>query len=151
VQAQRQRAGVSFLRGPARALTNLGAVRRLTGDYAGAAQDLQQTLDITREIGNRDAELTDLNESGTLSRTRDDLGQACSCHQQALDLACEIGGAPQEAHALAALGRCALAAGRTAEADRLRHALAILQGTPAAKAAGVSAELDALPQRRTLP
>jgi hypothetical protein len=91
--------------GPARALlTNPGAVRRLTGHYHGAAQDQQQALGITREIGNRDAELTALNESGTLSRTRDDLGRACSCHQQALDLAREIGGAPQEAHALAALG-----------------------------------------------
>jgi hypothetical protein len=35
--------------------------------------------------------------------------------------------------------------------DRLRHALAILQRIGAAEAAGVSAELDALPQRRILP
>jgi hypothetical protein len=50
-----------------------------------------------------------------------------------------------EAHALAGLGRCALAAGRTTEAqDRLRHALAILRRIGAAEAPGVSAELDAL-------
>jgi len=42
--------------------------------------------------------------------------------------------------------RCARGAGRTAEAeDRLRQALAILQRIGAAEAAGVSAELDAMP------
>ena len=120
-------------------------MRRLTGDYPGAARDLQEALGISREVGNRDAELTALNESGTLSRTRDDLGQACTCHQQALDLARQIGSAPQEAHALAGLGRCAQAAGRTADAeDGLRKALAIFQRIGAAEATGVSAELDAL-------
>ena len=69
-----------------------------------------------------------------------------SCHQQALDLARQIGSALEEAHALAGLGRCARAAGRTAEAeDRLRQALAIFQRIGAAEAADVSAELDALP------
>jgi hypothetical protein len=46
--------------------------------------------------------------------------QAGSCHQQALDLARQIGSSWGEAHALAGLGRCALAAGHAAEAvDRL--------------------------------
>jgi tetratricopeptide (TPR) repeat protein len=99
-----------------------------------------------------DAEVTALNEAGTLSRTRGDLGQARACHQQALDLARQIGSPPEEAHALAGLGRCARAGGRAAEAaDRLRQALAIFQRIGAAEAAGVSAELDALPQRRILP
>jgi hypothetical protein len=48
--------------------------------------------------------------------------------------------------ALAGLGRCAPAAGRTPEAeDRPRQALAIFQRIGAAETAGVSAELDALP------
>ena len=99
-----------------------------------------------------DAEVTALNEAGTLSRTRGDLGQARACHEQALDLARRIGSPPEEAHALAGLGRCALAGGRAAEAeDRLQQALAIFQRIGAAEAAGVSAELDALPQRRILP
>jgi hypothetical protein len=52
-----------------------------------------------------------------------------------------------EARALAGLGRCARAAGRTAEAeDRLRQALAILRRIGAAEAADISAELDALPE-----
>ena len=130
----------------AEALTRLGAVRRVTGDYPGAARDLQEALDISREIGNPDAEVEALNESGTLSRIRGDLGSACSCHQQALNLARRLGIALEEAHALAGLGRCARAVGRTADAEAgLRQALAILQRIGAAEAAGVSAELDALP------
>ena len=34
--------------GVAEALTHLGAVRRITGDYPGAARDLQEALDIAR-------------------------------------------------------------------------------------------------------
>ena len=101
--------------GVAEALTHLGAVRRMTGDYPGAARDLQEALDIARQIGSPDAEVTALNESGTLSRIRGDLGQSRSCHQQALDLARQLGIPLEEAHALAGLGRCAQAAGRTAE------------------------------------
>jgi hypothetical protein len=53
-----------------------------------------------------------------------------------------------EAHALAGLGRCALGAGRPAEAEgTLRQALEIFQRIGAAEAAGVAAELDALPGR----
>ena len=43
-------------------------------------------------------------------------------------LARQIGSSSDEAHALAGLGRCALAAGHAAEAeDRLRQALEIFQ------------------------
>ena len=52
----------------AEALTRLGAVRRVTGDYPGAARDLQEALDISRQIGSPDAEVTALNESGTLEQ-----------------------------------------------------------------------------------
>jgi hypothetical protein len=63
-----------------------------------------------------------------------------------VNLARQLGIPLEEAHALAGLGRCARAAGRTAEAeDKLRQALAILQRIGAAQAADVSAELDALP------
>jgi tetratricopeptide (TPR) repeat protein len=121
-------------------------VRRLTGDYPGAARDLQEALDISRQIGSPDTEVTALNESGTLSRIHGDLSQARASHQQALDLARQHGIPLGEARALAGLGRCARAAGRTAEAeDRLRRALAIFQRIGAAEAADVSAELDALP------
>ena len=67
------------------------------------------------------------------------------CHRQALDLAREIGSAWDEAHALAGLGRCALAAGDTDGAKtRLRQARDIFQQIGAAEAPGVATELDAL-------
>ena len=67
------------------------------------------------------------------------------CHQQALEQARAIASPWTEAHALAGLGRCALAAGHTDEAaDMLRQALEIFQRIDAAEAAGVSAELDAV-------
>ena len=47
-----------------------------------------------------------------------DLRQDGSCHQQALDQAGQIGSSREEAHALAGLGRYALAAGRTASETR---------------------------------
>jgi len=81
----------------------------------------------------------------TLHRICGDLQQAGSCHQKALDLAHQIGDPWDEAHALAGLGRCALAAGCTAEAeDKLRQALKIFQRIGTADAADVSRELDAL-------
>ena len=130
----------------ANALTYLGTVRRLTGDFTGAARDLEEGLSIYRDIGNRSAEAEALNEAGTLYRVGGDLLQAAFYHQQALDLAREVGIAWDEAHALAGLGRCALSAGRTAEADgQLRQALEIFQRIGAAEAAGIAAELDALP------
>ena len=39
--------------GQASALTNLGDVRRLTGDYPGAARDLEEALGISRDLGDR--------------------------------------------------------------------------------------------------
>jgi tetratricopeptide (TPR) repeat protein len=120
--------------------------RRLAGDYPGAAEDLQEALGIFGDLGHQDAQITTLNESGTLSRARGDLGQARACHQQALDTARQLGRVLDEAHALAGLGRCALAAGSAADAQgQLRQALAIFQRIGAPEAIGVSAELDTLP------
>jgi Flp pilus assembly protein TadD len=86
-----------------------------------------------------------LNEVGTLYRVRGDLDRARTCHRQALDLARKIDSAWDEAHALAGLGRCALAEGRTAHAKSgLRQALEIFQRIGAAEATGVSTELDSL-------
>lgn len=58
----------------------------------------------SHDIGNLHGEVTIFNESGTLSMTRGDLSQACSCHQQALDLARQIGSGWDEAEALAGPG-----------------------------------------------
>jgi tetratricopeptide (TPR) repeat protein len=86
-----------------------------------------------------------LNEIGTLHRDRGELDQAEACHQQALDLAPEIDSSWDEAHALAGVGRCAIASGRNAEGRTgLRHALKIFQRIGAPEASDISAELTAL-------
>jgi Tfp pilus assembly protein PilF len=71
--------------------------------------------------------------------------EAEGCHRQALDLARAIASSWDEAHALAGLGRCALAAGHATQAEiLLRQALEIFQRTGAAEADGVARELTAL-------
>jgi tetratricopeptide (TPR) repeat protein len=103
-----------------------------------------EALGIFRDLGDRAGEPGALNEKGTLHRASGDLAQAQGCHQQALEQARAIASPSAEAHALAGLGRCALAAGHADEAaDMLRKAQGIFQRIGAAEAAGVSAELDA--------
>jgi tetratricopeptide (TPR) repeat protein/transcriptional regulator with XRE-family HTH domain len=132
--------------GRAYTLLYLGGLRLETGDYPAAARDLEEALGICRDTGNRGSEAQALNELGVLHRLRGDLRQAGSCHRQALDLAHQIGSSWDEAQALAGLGRCALASGHAAEAeDGMRQALEIFQRIGASEAAGIAAELDALP------
>jgi tetratricopeptide (TPR) repeat protein len=129
-------------------LLYLGRVRLADGDHPGAARDLAEALEILREVGDLGGEVEVLNEIATLHRVAGDLDLARSCHQQALDLARQIGSARDEAPALAGLGRCALAANRTAEAaDNLRRALEIFERIGAPEAAEVAAELAALTGR----
>jgi|ERR1700722_15378556 hypothetical protein len=121
------------------------AVFRRSGPVRQVLPATQEGLGIYQDLGNRDDQITALNEAGALSRTRGDLGRAWSCHQQALDLARQIGSPLEEAHAAGRPGPVRQAGGRTAEAeDRLRQALAIFQRIGAAGAADGTAELDAL-------
>jgi tetratricopeptide (TPR) repeat protein len=69
-----------------------------------------------------------LNDMGTLDRIRGDLDRSEALHRQALELAREIRSSWAEAHALAGLGRCALAAGNLIDGESaLRQALEIRQ------------------------
>jgi tetratricopeptide (TPR) repeat protein len=131
--------------GQAFPLLHLGVVRRETGDYPAAAQALDEALGIYCDLGDHAGELEVLNEKGTLHRVSGDLAQAQGCHQQALGQARAIAIPLIRAHALAGLGRCALAAGHATQAETLlRQALEIFQRIGAAEAAGLSAELDAV-------
>jgi len=117
-----------------------------TGDYPAAARALEQALGIYRDIGYRGAEAGVLNERGALHRVNGDLAQAEGCHRQALELARAFANSWDEAHAVAGLGRCALAAGHATQARvLLRQALEIFQQIGAAEAPDLLAELDALP------
>jgi DNA-binding SARP family transcriptional activator/tetratricopeptide (TPR) repeat protein len=134
--------------GQANSLLYLGIVWRESGRYAEAAAALADALARFRELGSVPAQVEALNETGSLHLARGDADQARACHQQALDLAREIASPRDEAAALAGLGRCALSAGDTAEAvDGLRRAQVIFERIGAAEAAGIAAELGALPAR----
>ena len=83
-----------------------------------------------------------LNETGTLRRVTGDLAWAEECHRQALDLARQICSSWDEAHALAGLGRCALAADHATQAEALlRQALEIFEKIGAPEAGDVSRDL----------
>jgi tetratricopeptide (TPR) repeat protein/transcriptional regulator with XRE-family HTH domain len=149
--AEALKAGMSIYRdlgnrlGQANALNEMAVLWRLTGDYPGAAEALEAALGIYQDLSDRLGQANALNEMGALHRVRGDLDQAGTCHRQALDLAREIDSSWDEAYTLAGLARCALAAGRTADAVAgLRQAQEIFQRIGAAEATGVAAELDAL-------
>lgn len=86
-----------------------------------------------------------LNETGTLHRVTGELAQARQCHQRSLELARAIASPWDEAQALAGLGRCAITASDTAQAEvLLRQAHEIFRQLGAADARAVLTELNAL-------
>ena len=130
--------------GQANALMYLGGVRRETGDYQAATEALEQALAIYHELGNRSGTTQALNERGTVHRLSGELALAEQCHQHALELARDILSPWDQAHALAGLGRCAIAANDTARAGSLlRQAHEIFQRIGTADAPFVLAELNA--------
>ncbi|QMU69811.1 tetratricopeptide repeat protein [Streptacidiphilus sp. P02-A3a] len=131
--------------GRGNALLHLGSVRRLTGDYLRAAQELDQALDIYRGTGDRSGAAEALNERGALHRVCGEPAAARDCHQRSLELSREIASPWDEAHALAGLGRCALAEDDAQRGeDLLRQALRIFEHMRAPEAQDVLSELDAL-------
>jgi tetratricopeptide (TPR) repeat protein len=131
-------------------LIGLGTVRRATGDNPGAAQVLERAVVISREIGDPGAEAEILNETATLYHASPAGPQN---YREAPTLSRAIGSHWDEAHALAGLGRCALAHGRTSDAtENLKQALDILRKIGAAEiTAEITAELDSLTQPRQDP
>ncbi len=130
--------------GEANALIYLGVVWRTVGDFPAAAQALQEAVALYRSLSDRGGEVEALNETGTLHRITGDLDNARLYHQQALDLALQIRSPWDQAHALAGLGRCDLAAGPPGDATaKLHDALMIFQQIGASEAAEVAAELQA--------
>jgi tetratricopeptide (TPR) repeat protein len=131
--------------GRASTLGELGVLQRLTGDFPSAARNLEQALDLYQEIGHLDGETETLSERATLYRVSGDLAQAEECYKRALGVA-RLNSTPRyEAHALAGLGRCALAAGHATQAETLlRQALEIFQRIGAGETSHLLADLSAL-------
>ena len=90
--------------GQAGALNDLGAVRRMTGDYPAAARDLEQALALYRDLGDRLGQANALRYLGALRRMTGDYPAAVQALEQALDIYRDLGDRLGQANALIDLG-----------------------------------------------
>jgi DNA-binding SARP family transcriptional activator len=110
--------------GQARALTELGNLRRLTGDYPGADRSLQAALKLYREAGDKTGQARALTGLGIARRVSGDRRGADRSLRNALELYREAGDKPGQARALTELAEVQTLTGGFAGADRsLREAL----------------------------
>jgi tetratricopeptide (TPR) repeat protein/transcriptional regulator with XRE-family HTH domain len=86
------------------ALDSLGILRRLTGDYPGAAQALQEALGISRDLGDRPGQAAALNNLGILRRLTGDYPGAMRDLEEALGVSLGLGDQLSRALALRTLG-----------------------------------------------
>ena len=86
--------------GQANALNDLGRVRLLTDDFAAAARDLAEALDIYRDIGNRLGQANALNNLGDTRRLIGDYPAAAGDLEEALSIYRDIGNGLGQANVL---------------------------------------------------
>jgi tetratricopeptide (TPR) repeat protein/transcriptional regulator with XRE-family HTH domain len=108
-------------RGQADALTNLGLVRRLTGDYPAAIRDLEEALSIYRDTGNRLGQADALNVLGRVQRLTSDYPAAVRDLQEAFGIYRDLGDRLGQADILNGLGGVRLATGDYPDAARNLH------------------------------
>src|SRR5271170_4903412 len=101
VQAARQ---IGDRPGQALALTDLGDIRQLTGDYLGAARDLQEALGISRDLGDRPGQAHALTHLGNTRQLTGDYPGAARDLQEAVGISRDLGDRPGQALALTHLG-----------------------------------------------
>jgi tetratricopeptide (TPR) repeat protein len=111
------------------ALNNLGDVRWLTGDYQGAAGDLEQALAIYRDLGDRLGQANALSNLGTVRQLTGDYQGAASDLEQALAIYRDLGDRLGQANALSNLGTLRSAGDYQGAAGDLEQALAIYRDT----------------------
>jgi tetratricopeptide (TPR) repeat protein/transcriptional regulator with XRE-family HTH domain len=112
--------------GQAGAVSELGLVRRLTGDYPAAAQTLEQALGIYRDLGDRLGQAGVLGDLGLVWRTTGDYPAAAQAHEQALGIYRDLGHRLGQANALSYLSDVRVATGEyPAAAQALEQALGI--------------------------
>jgi tetratricopeptide (TPR) repeat protein/transcriptional regulator with XRE-family HTH domain len=125
VQAARQ---LGDRRAQALALSNLGDVRQLIGDYPGAARDLQEALSICRDLGDRPGQALALTSLGNTRRMADDHPGAARDLTEALRICRDLGYRPGQAVALVLCGLVLLVTGDYPGAARdLTEALGIFR------------------------
>jgi DNA-binding SARP family transcriptional activator len=88
----------------ARALGDLGTIRRLTDDFPAAARDLEDALRICRELGDRPGEAVTLNGLGIVRQQTAEYPAAVRDFGQALAIYRDLGDRLGEAGALRGLG-----------------------------------------------
>ena len=112
--------------GQATALTDRGNVRRLTGDYPGAARDLEEALGIYRDLGDRLGQANALTNLGDMRRLTGDYPGAARDLEEALGIYRDLGDRLGQASALAYRGDVRRATGDYPGAARdLEEALGI--------------------------
>ena len=125
VQAARQ---IGDRPGQALALTDLGDIRQPTGDYPGAARDLQEALGICRDLGDRPGQAHALTNLGNARRMAGDFPGAARDLQEALDISRDLGDRRGQANVLTQLAITLLVTGDYPAAVRdLQEALGICQ------------------------
>jgi tetratricopeptide (TPR) repeat protein len=88
----------------ANALSDLGVVRQLTGDYPGAAEALEAALRICRDLGDQPGQANALNHLGLVRYLTGDLPGAARALEAALGICLDLGDQPGQAYALDHLG-----------------------------------------------
>jgi tetratricopeptide (TPR) repeat protein/transcriptional regulator with XRE-family HTH domain len=114
--------------GEANALSDLGDVRRLMGDFTAAVQALGQALDIYRDLGDGLGQANALSDLGVMRRLTGDFTAAAQALGQALDIYRELGDRLGQANVLRDLGVVRLATGAyPAATEDLKQALDIFR------------------------
>jgi tetratricopeptide (TPR) repeat protein len=96
--------------GQANALNDLGTMRQMTGDYMGATEALEESLDIYRDVGNRLGQANALNGLGMVRRLVGDHRGATQALEESLDIYRDVGNRLGQATALHNLGTMLLLA-----------------------------------------
>ena len=122
--------------GQALALTQMGIVQELTGDYPAATASLTQALQLSRDLGDRYGHADASINLGELLFLSSAYREARGYLAQALSIARDINLPVEEARALEGIGRCHIQEGNPGQgAADLRRALEIYQriGAPEAQ------------------
>ena len=145
--------------GQANALTDLGSVRRVTGDYRGAAEALEKALDIYRDIGDRLGQANALSALGNVRQlTGDYRGAAAGARRGAGHLPrhrrpARSGQRPHlpggRAAADRGLPRCGAGTGSRRWASTATSATGSVRPTPSTHLGNVRQDDRGLPRRGT--
>jgi tetratricopeptide (TPR) repeat protein/transcriptional regulator with XRE-family HTH domain len=107
--------------GQANALFNLGIMRRLSGDYPGAAQAQEQAVGLYRDLGDRLGQANALSALGNVRRVSGDYRGAAQVQLEALGLFRDLGDQHGQANTLCELGAVQRMTGNYPEAARAQE------------------------------